>query len=155
MLTVRPCEGKDNRAVSPGRHSNLRILAGNESGSCRRPCRRNAARVEVGVLGKNVLTPAKPAACRRLTAAVSVGAPTASGIFTPPLALIAPAAVRPPASVMLPDASTCGMAAKALAASVAELAALVADVAASEAAVDAVAADWPAVRAAASAIADD
>lgn len=135
MLTVRPCEGKDNRAVSPGRHSNLRILAGNESGSCRRPCRRNAARVEVGVLGKMSVTPAKPAACRRLTAAVSVGAPTASGIFTPPLALIAPAAVRPPASVMLPEASTSGMASRACWAAVAELAALVAAVVALVAAV--------------------
>ena len=86
------------------------------------------------------VTPAMPAAYRRLTADVSVTAPTARGMLMPPLALttasnVPPAAVILPGSVMLPEASTCGMASRACWASVAELAALVAEVAALVAAV--------------------
>ncbi|PNC55236.1 hypothetical protein CXU06_01835 [Akkermansia muciniphila] len=61
-------------------------------------------------------------------------------MFTPPLALTAPANVPPaavilPASVMLPEASTCGMASRACWAAVAELADSVADVTALVAAI--------------------
>ena len=42
------------------------------------------------------VTPAMPAAYRRLTTPVAVGAPTASGILTPPLALSVLAKVAGP-----------------------------------------------------------
>lgn len=59
-----------------------------------RPVGRRAIRRErIAPEGKASVTAASPAAYRRLTADVSVAAPTVSGILMPPLALTAPAKV--------------------------------------------------------------